>query len=127
MMFAEKLKSLRAKNGYSQEQLAEVLNVSRQAITKWESGSGMPDINNLIATSDLFDVTLDSLVREEEDLESAEESICWNTAFVGLAVGMALSWFLQESLDIKSMGAGGLVGGVIGYAAGYLVTLLKKR
>lgn len=38
MTFAEKLKSLRTKNGYSQEELAEALNVSRQAITKWESG-----------------------------------------------------------------------------------------
>ncbi|MDE8735267.1 helix-turn-helix transcriptional regulator, partial [Eubacteriales bacterium DFI.9.88] len=76
MTFAEKLKSLRTKNGYSQEELAEALNVSRQAITKWESGKGMPDIQNLIAISDLFDVTLDSLMREEEELETSDESSC---------------------------------------------------
>ena len=127
MTFAEKLKSLRTKNGYSQEELAEALNVSRQAITKWESGKGLPDIQNLIAISDLFDVTLDSLMREEEELEMSDESSCWITASAGITVGLLMSWFLQDSLDVKIMGAWGLGGGVIGYAAGYLGTLLKKR
>ena len=69
MTFGEKLKALRVKEEYSQEQLAALLHVSRQAVTKWESNAGMPDIENIKAVADLFDVTLDSLLREEEELE----------------------------------------------------------
>ena len=54
MNFAEKLKTLRKEKGISQEALAEKINVSRQAITKWETGLGLPDIENLIAISSLF-------------------------------------------------------------------------
>ena len=60
MTFAEKLKELRKQNGISQEQLAEKIYVSRQAITKWESGNGIPDIGNLISISNLFNESLDS-------------------------------------------------------------------
>ena len=62
MTFGEKLKALRIKEEYSQEQLAELLHVSRQAVTKWEGNAGMPDIENIKAVADLFDVTLDSLL-----------------------------------------------------------------
>ena len=54
MNFAEKLKELRKQKGISQEQLSEKIYVSRQAITKWENGNGIPDITNLIAISNLF-------------------------------------------------------------------------
>ncbi len=73
MNFAEKLKSLRKQKEISQEQLAEKLHVSRQAITKWESGNGIPDIENLIAISSLFNESLDSLLSEEKSLISKHE------------------------------------------------------
>ena len=50
MNIADRLKELRKKAGYSQEQLAEMLNISRQAVSKWESAQGNPDIENLILT-----------------------------------------------------------------------------
>lgn len=68
MLFSKKLKQLRIQNDYSQEQLAELLNVSRQAISKWESDNGMPDIENIKAIANLFDVTLDSLLSDEEKI-----------------------------------------------------------
>ena len=49
MTFAENLKMLRKQAGMSQEQLAEKLGVSRQAVTKWETGAGIPDIENIMA------------------------------------------------------------------------------
>ena len=49
MTFAEKLKSIRKQAGMSQEQLAEKLSVSRQAVTKWETDAGIPDIENIMA------------------------------------------------------------------------------
>lgn len=61
----EKIRDYRKKAGLSQEQLAEELNVSRQAITKWETNKGVPDISNLIAISDEFGITLDELIKED--------------------------------------------------------------
>ena len=68
MQFNEKLKMLRKEKGFTQENLADRLNVSRQAITKWESGDGIPDIENLKQISKLFDTTIDELVKEEKDI-----------------------------------------------------------
>jgi len=64
MTFAEKLKSLRKSNGMSQETLAEKIGVSRQAVTKWETEGGVPDIENMISISNLFGITLDELFSE---------------------------------------------------------------
>ena len=66
MIFSEKLYLLRKNKGYTQEELAEKLCVSRQAIAKWESGQSYPDIVNLIQISDLMNVTVDYLVRDQE-------------------------------------------------------------
>lgn len=66
MALSEKLYTLRKKSGLSQEQLAERLNVSRQAISKWESGASTPESDKLIAISRYFNVSLDSLMREDD-------------------------------------------------------------
>ena len=60
MKFNENLKYLRKEEKMTQENLAERLNVSRQAVTKWESGQSLPDIENLKQIADLFGVTMDS-------------------------------------------------------------------
>ena len=65
MTFAEKLKDLRKANGMSQEALAEKLCVSRQAVTKWETEGGTPDIDNMIVISKLFGITVDELLSEK--------------------------------------------------------------
>ncbi len=65
MTFAEKLKSIRKQAGMSQEQLAEKLGVSRQAVTKWETDAGIPDIENIMAISALFDISIDELLSNE--------------------------------------------------------------
>jgi len=64
MQFHEKLQQLRKDRGFSQEDLAERLSVSRQAISKWESGSAYPEIEKLVQLSEIFGVTLDSLMKE---------------------------------------------------------------
>ena len=65
MKFNENLKYLRKQSNLTQEQLAEELNVSRQAITKWETNKGIPDIANLIAISDEFGLSLDELIKDD--------------------------------------------------------------
>lgn len=67
MTFAEKLKSIRKQAGMSQEQLAEKLSVSRQAVTKWETDAGIPDIENIMAISALFDISIDELLSNERE------------------------------------------------------------
>lgn len=66
MSISEKIQQLRKKNGFSQEQLAEKLEVSRQAVSKWENGTSFPDIEKLVLISELFQVSTDSLVKDEE-------------------------------------------------------------
>lgn len=70
MSLGEKIKKLRKENNLSQEQLAEKLNVSRQAISKWEANKAYPDIENLILLRKIFDVTLDDLIIDENNIKS---------------------------------------------------------
>lgn len=60
---AQRLYELRRDHGYSQESLAEALDISRQAISKWERAESAPDMGNLIALADLYGITIDELVR----------------------------------------------------------------
>ena len=66
MTFSEKLVELRRKAGLSQEELASRLEVSRQAVSKWESGQTLPDLERAVALSRLFGVSLDYLMKEEQ-------------------------------------------------------------
>lgn len=70
MNFAEKLLNLRTRYGYSQEALAEKLNVSRQAISKWELGTTLPETNKVIEISDFFNVSMDYLLKDNSDLKN---------------------------------------------------------
>lgn len=65
MVLSDKLYMLRKKSGLSQEQLAEQLSVSRQAISKWESGQSVPESEKLIAISNYFNVSLDYLLKDD--------------------------------------------------------------
>ncbi len=67
MTFSDKLIALRRKAGWSQEELAERLNVSRQSVSKWESAQSMPDIDKIVQLSSLFSVTTDYLLKDGQD------------------------------------------------------------
>ena len=73
MEFHEKLQELRKQKGLTQEELAEVLYVSRSAVSKWESGRGYPNIDSLRALAKFFSVTVDELLSGDEVLSLAEE------------------------------------------------------
>ena len=64
MNFSEKLKEIRKKEGISQEQLAEKIGVTRQAITKWETGKGLPDVENMVIIAEIFKTTIDELLMD---------------------------------------------------------------
>lgn len=66
MDFSEKITALRKNRNLTQEQLAEKLNVSRQSISKWESGQTTPDLEKIVALCEIFDVTTDYLLKPSE-------------------------------------------------------------
>ena len=75
MDFNNKLYELRKQKGFSQEELANRLNVSRQTISKWEVGESTPDMEKLAAISDLFEVSLDELVLDKAPKAEATEQV----------------------------------------------------
>ena len=74
MILGEKIAQLRRKNGWSQEELADKMEVSRQAVSKWESGQTMPDLERILRLSSLFGVTIDYLLKDgaEPEIPQAE-------------------------------------------------------
>lgn len=66
MDFSEKILSLRKSRGLTQEQLAEKLNVSRQSVSKWESGQAIPELETIVALCRVFDITTDYLLKPSE-------------------------------------------------------------
>lgn len=67
MILAEKITALRKKNGWSQEELAMQLNVSRQSVSKWESAASIPDLDRILQLSRLFGVTTDYLLKDDAE------------------------------------------------------------
>ncbi len=112
MDFAHNLKNLRKSIGISQEELAEKINVSRQAVTKWETGNGIPDIENIISLASLFKISLDEMLLNKEStikkdymFESITEYDIDDIKQYDINVGTAHSVFLQgqdsEKIYIK--------------------------
>ena len=69
MILADKIVQLRKKNGWSQEELAAQLNVSQQAVSKWEGAQSVPDLDRILQMSALFGVTTDYLLKDEMEAE----------------------------------------------------------
>jgi transcriptional regulator with XRE-family HTH domain len=98
MEFNEKLQQLRKQKGLTQEELAEQLFVSRTAISKWESGRGLPNIDSLKAISKVFGTTIDELISGDEIIQAAEEekkenAVSSRTILYGLFDVMNLVFF----------------------------------
>ncbi|MDF2609674.1 MAG: transcriptional regulator, family [Lachnospiraceae bacterium] len=73
MTIGEKILKLRTKDGLSQGTLAEFLDVSRQSISKWETGQAKPDVDKIVKLSEIFHVTVDYLVKDNDNLEDEQE------------------------------------------------------
>ena len=88
MILADKIMELRKKNGWSQEELAEKVGVSRQSVSKWESAQSVPDLNKILMLSQLFGVTTDYLLKdeigEEEYIQELVETNIVQKKFVSL-------------------------------------------
>jgi transcriptional regulator with XRE-family HTH domain len=74
MILADKIINERKKNGWSQEELAEMLNVSRQSVSKWESAQSIPDLQKILKMAEIFNVSTDYLLKDEMEPETAAPS-----------------------------------------------------
>lgn len=73
MTFGEKLLKLRSDAGFSQDKLAEMLEVSRQSVSKWERDEAMPDTDKIVLISKIFSVSTDSLLKDEDEMKTVSE------------------------------------------------------
>lgn len=100
MIIADKIIKLRKKNGWSQEELAEKMEVSRQAVSKWESSGAVPDLGKVLKLSSLFGVTTDYLLKDEiEDEEFTDEC---NPSVKRIALAQAKDFLLcRKSASVQ--------------------------
>lgn len=98
MILADKIIEERKKNGWSQEELASKLGVSRQAVSKWESAGSIPDLKRILQMSELFGVTTDYLLKDEIEEEPLNEYTETNTIKVSMEEA-------NQYLDMKSKGS----------------------
>lgn len=149
MDLGSRIKKLRKENNLSQEQLAEKLNVSRQAISKWESNKAYPDIDNLILLRDIFNVTLDDLIIGENNTkneninesvdssgdtkwynlklsnvekagEEEEDELEVNLILGGFIIGIAIGMITGNFMWA-------LAGSFVGMGMGYILESLRKK
>ena len=88
MILADKISELRKKSGWSQEELAEMLEVSRQSISKWESAQATPDMNRILKMANLFNVSTDMLLRDDLELSLAAAPVAAQAEACPRAVSM---------------------------------------
>lgn len=112
MELKDRLKEKRTQANYTQKELAEILNVSRQTISSWEVGRTYPDLDMIIALSDLYNTPLDLLLKEDsalvaditEKVKKSQRRKILNAIlllFVGLLVGIGLSSLIREANNQK--------------------------
>ncbi len=104
MILADKIIRLRKKNGWSQEELAEKMQVSRQAVSKWESAQAVPNLEKLLMLGSLFGVTIDYLLKDEiEDEEFTDENDSASVKRITLAqANDFLEWRKSASVRIAT-------------------------
>lgn len=104
MKLSEKIQSLRKKYGYSQEYLAEICNVSRQCISKWEADIALPNVDKLLILSKIFQVSIDVLLKDDLIIDSAKDiHTCGNNAIINEYTGLYEGVLIKESIENDSI------------------------
>lgn len=110
MNMADRIQYLRKAKGISQEELAEKVGVSRQAVSKWESEQSMPDLEKIIAMSDFFEVTTDYLLKGREPAKDQEQKnkalasmILYIASTALIAIGLFCAfggWYEKQTMEV---------------------------
>lgn len=138
MKLREKLQSLRKSKGMSQEEMSGRISVSRQAVSKWELGESTPEIDNIVQISNIFNVTIDSLLKDDEELQNHSDKISanhennitvqilWVASVVFLAIGLFCTfggWYEKQTAEAVW---GGMIIQMVGGAGYYIGGLLSR-
>ncbi|MDO5061946.1 MAG: helix-turn-helix transcriptional regulator [Peptostreptococcaceae bacterium] len=134
MNIADRIRELRKSKGISQEELAEKLGVSRQAISKWESEQSIPDIDKILSLSDYFEVSTDYLLKGIEPLTSTSKPmkkrfiLSFVIAFALLSgiFSFLANRFRRDEILMISI-AGGIIGAAIGSVILSLIEVVTKK
>lgn len=124
MTFGEKLQKLRKENHWTQEQLAEQIDVSRQALSKWELDTALPDTENIIKLSKIFGLSTDYFLLEEEqeekqiDLRKNRVFVILSSCFTGIAFSGLIALGIYASINRTY-----IISDAGGHSAGILETL----
>lgn len=123
MYFSKKLKQEREKRGWSQEVLANKLHVSRQSVSKWETGKNYPSIEIIISMSDLFGITTDELLKGEYVMLKVR-----STLLIVASVLVLVSAFHTNSISTLLGGIAGLIGiATWGYSSREVTQIVKDH
>ena len=122
MTLADRIQQLRKQKGISQEELADRVGVSRQAVSKWESEQSVPDMDKIILLSDYFEVTTDYLLKGIEPVPPAEEKQADGRIFTIVATVLNLIGVLVTcAVWYETQQAGSLIIGAVFLALGCMV------
>jgi transcriptional regulator with XRE-family HTH domain len=137
MNLADRIQSLRKTKGISQEELADNIGVSRQAVSKWESEQSTPDLDKVIIMSEYFDVTTDYILRGIEPVKNSEDrgnviasKILYLASTALIIIGLLCafaSWYIDQSAESIWGSMIIQVVGVIGYFIGKVISKAKAH
>ena len=124
MNIADRIQYLRKQKGYSQEELADKVGVSRQAVSKWESEQSTPDLEKVIAMSELFEVTTDYILKGIEPVSTTNrKTLYWG--FVLIFATIAGIWsFAANRFNYDEIIMIILAGGVVGLGMALIVQVI---
>ncbi len=133
MNLADRIQSLRKAKGISQEQLADQIGVSRQAVSKWESEQSIPDLDKIILLSDFFKVTTDYLLKGIEPVKDNREKSKVLTSKILYIVSTALifiglfcafgGWYAEQTMEVVW---GSMIIQAVGVAGYFIARLLSS-
>jgi len=138
MFFGDRLKKEREKRGWSQVYLAEKIHVSRQSVSKWETGKNYPSIEVIIDLSDLFGITIDELLRSDEELKEkviqdskGSTDLNWKShllAGLGILMGIVIASTIKHGgIDWMSIGSAAVTTAAILYLVSLLFPQWSKK
>jgi transcriptional regulator with XRE-family HTH domain len=114
MNIADRIQSLRKNKGISQEELADKVGVSRQAVSKWESEQSVPDLDRVIIMSEYFGVTTDYILKgiepqkqsENKNFNTSQILYIASTAFLAIGLFVAFGWIsINKFIKVKALGS----------------------
>ena len=108
MILADKIAKLRKQLGWSQEELAEKLDVSRQSVSKWESANSIPDLNRIIMLADIFEVTTDFLLKDKNENFEQSNQTTQESSLIRVNLEQATR-YVQSKLAISSLNTKGVM------------------